>query len=258
MRFHGRNKDSPVYSDALLIAARNILTMDIFTRQRGGSGTLDHDLADITGVCLGGQEGTVAATTLCHHFLDAITNNRIYAFDFPRLLNSLARAHPEIFLDVFLGNNEVERFRHERMFSEDFEKRENPLSQISDATLISWCGGDPENRFSLIALSIQAFSRSNSTGQLEWKPIVYTLFEKAPNLSVVLENLAKRIRPSGWSGSLADILLKRAVLFQSLGQHHNAEVRAWARHRHSDLLESIEKEREREGQRDRRENESFE
>jgi hypothetical protein len=112
------------------------------------------------------------------------------------------------------------------MFTDDFERRNNPLNQISDDDLISWCNNEPEDRYTLIASAIQAFSKSTETGKLEWKPVVYSIFEKAPDLSVVLEHLADAIRPRSWGGSLADIFQKRAVLFLSLYQHDNVEKRA--------------------------------
>jgi hypothetical protein len=93
---------------------------------------------------------------------------------------------------------------------------------------------------------------------LEWKKIVLSIFEKAPRLETVLGYLSRSIRPSGWSGSLAAILEKRLVLFQSLYDHHNAEIRAWAKSQYSALQESIKQEREWEEARERKRNETFE
>ncbi len=61
-----------------------------------------------------------------------------------------------------------------------------------------------------------------------------------------------------WSGSRADILQKRAVLYQNLYEHDNEEVVAWARSRYTKLQEDIRNEREREDQQDRGRNERFE
>jgi len=87
---------------------------------------------------------------------------------------------------------------------------------------------------------------------------VYSIFEKAPDLGIVLKHLADAIRPTSWSGSRADILQKRSVLFKSLYQHDNAEIRAWARGQYSALMETIEKDREWEDRHNRVRNESFE
>jgi hypothetical protein len=53
-------------------------------------------------------------------------------------------------------------------------------------------------------------------------------------------------------------LRTRSDLFQSLYQHDNAEIRAWARGQYSALQENIKREREWEGRLDGGRNESFE
>jgi hypothetical protein len=54
------------------------------------------------------------------------------------------------------------------------------------------------------------------------------------------------------------VLQRRAVLYQELYEHDNEEVVAWAKSRYTKLHEEIRSEREREDQRDRGRNESFE
>ena len=132
------------------------------------------------------------------------------------------------------------------MLIDDIEAQTSPIDQISEKDVISWCDNAAEERYPLIVSTIQAFSKSAETNELAWKPIVYSIFRKAPDLGAVLDELADVIRPMGWSGSLADILQKRSVLFQSLYDHENAEIRAWAREQYSALQETIERQRERE------------
>jgi hypothetical protein len=258
MRFHRPKEESPKYSSSLIAVARDVLSMYSFLGERRRYNKLDYDLAQVARICLNDSEGSSAAAEICRSLVEAITDNRIYASDCPKLLNSLSRAHPIVFLDVFLGDNSLEVYHYRRMFTDDFERRNNPLNQISDDDLISWCNNEPEDRYTLIASAIQAFSKSTETGKLEWKPVVYSIFEKAPDLSVVLEHLADAIRPRSWGGSLADIFQKRAVLFLSLYQHDNVEIRTWARKQYSDLQETIKRERDWEERRNRERNESFE
>ena len=258
MRFHRPKEELPEYSGGLIAVARSVLSMYSFPDKRGRHNKLDYDLAQIAHVCLNVQDGINVATEICQHLAEAITDNHIYAFDYPDLLNILARTQPFVFLDVFLGNDGIENYQRRRMFTDDFERRNNPLNQISDDDLIAWCDNDPEDYYPLIASAIQAFSKSTETGKLEWKPVVYSIFEKAPDLSVVLEHLADAIRPRSWGGSLADIFQKRAVLFLSLYQHDNVEIRAWARKQYSDLQETIKREREWEDRRNRERNQGFE
>jgi hypothetical protein len=271
-RFHRPKEDHPQYSKSLIDVARDVLSVYPFSRERMGHNNLDHSLAQIARVCLNGEEGKNAAFELCRRLIEAIRDNRIYSFDWEKLFNELARVQPFIFLDIFLGNNGIEDFYRVKLI-----KRKNPITQISDDDLLFWCDSDPENRYPLIALSIQAFSESPEKDELAdkasivlspsgsteksvlvWKPLVYSMFEKAPNLGVVLECLADTIRQISSSGSRVDILQNRSVLFQSLYQHDNAEISAWARSQHSKLQEEIKREREFEERLNRERNESFE
>lgn len=258
MRFHGRNKESSKCSDSLIAVARDVLSMYSFDEKRRRQSNHDYDLAAIARICLDGKDGVPAATQVGQHLATAIMEHRVYAFEYPRLLGSLAQAQPITFLDVFLGGNNVEDNQRRRMFSHDIESRSIPLDQIPDGELLSWCEKDCAVRYPIVASAIQPFTQSAETGKLEWKRVVYAIFERAPDLDAVLEQFAAAIRPKSWSGSLADLLLQRVVLFQELYEHDNAEIRAWARSQYSDLQESIRKEREWEEQRRRERNESFE
>lgn len=259
MRFYAPKEESPVCSRSLIAVARDAVSMYAFPDERGRHGSLDYELAQIAQICLNGLEGINAATEICRHLAEASADYHIHAFDYPGLLNILARTQPFVFLDVFLGNDKIEDYQRRRMLRHGFESDDpNPLNQISDGDLISWCDNNPSHRYPLIVSAMQAFSQSAEIDGFAWKPIVYTILEKAPDLSAVLENLARSIRPSGWSGSLAEILEKRSVLFQNLYQHDNAEIRAWAKSQYSALQEAIKRERQWEEHNDRKRNESFE
>jgi hypothetical protein len=258
MRLHGPEEEFPEYPKSLIAVARDLMLLYSFSNKRRRQNNLDLDLAQIARICLNGQEGIIAATQICEHLAQAITDNHVYAFDYPRLLNTLAHAQPFVFLDVFLGNNGIKDYQRKCMFREFFEKHDNPLNQISDDDLICWCENEPENRFPLILSSIQTFSKSAETGALAWKQIVFSIFEKAPDLGRVLKHLADTITPMSWSGSRADILQERSVLFQDLCQHTNPDIRSWANGQYLALQETIKKDRESEEHDNRERNESFE
>jgi len=258
MRFLNAKEKKAEYSFSLIEAARDVLSGFSFSIERKRNNNLDHDLAKIALICLNSAEGIGTASQLCQHLAEALTDNLIYASDYPELFNSITNTQHVVFLDTFLGHDGIEEHKRRRIFSDDIERRDNPLNNISDDNLISWCDKDPNNRYPMIASSINAFSESEEEKVLGWKSIVYTLFEKAPDLEAVLEKLTKAIRPSTWSGSLADKMQKRFILFQSLYLHDNSEIRAWARCQYSVLNEQIESEREWERQHTRERNESFE
>ncbi|NOY16305.1 MAG: hypothetical protein GXP23_05120 [Gammaproteobacteria bacterium] len=258
MRFHGRKKNSSEYSGRVMTVAQDMLSAYSFGEERRRQNNHDYELAEVVSILLDGSKGIHAATIMCQNLKQAISENRAYSFDYPRLLNKLAEVQPTVFLDIFLKGDDVEDYQRQRMFIDDFERHENPLSQISDSALLSWCEKDPPSRYPLVASVVKAFKKSDETGKYEWKPFVYRIFDKAPVLEGVLENLADALRPRSWSGSRADILQRRAVLYQELYEHDNEEVRAWARSQHTKLQEEIRNIREREDQRDRARDESFE
>lgn len=259
MRFHGSKDSLQDHSGELTSVARNALLLFTFPDvERGRNNNLDHELARIARTTLNGQEGASTAVELCRHIAKAISDNRIYAVDYHDLLNALARTQPFLFLDMIIGDDGIKDYQRRGMFGDHFRRRSNPVDQISDDDIVSWCDDKPEDRYPLIASVIQPFSESEETGGPAWNPIVYSIFAKTQNLNNVLKHLARAIWPSGWSGSLADILQKRAVLFQNLFQHENEEIRSWANNQYSALQKSIDTEREEEKQRHRKRNETFE
>ena len=258
MRFFERENKSLKYSDRLEAVARDVITAISFDDERVKQKNDDFQLTGVVSVCLDGIKGSRAAKIMCQNLATAISQDRVYSFDFPRLLNTLAKMQPTIFLDVFLGEDDIEDYQLRRMFTDDSELYDNPLNQISDMDILSWCEKDPSSRYPLVASTVEAFKQSDESGNYEWKPIAYSIFDKAPVLEEVLECFAWAIRPTSWGGSLADILERRAVLYQDLYKHDNEEVVAWAKGQYTELQEGIRKEREWESQRNREQNASFE
>ena len=179
--------------------------------------------------------------------MEAIADYRIYDFNYPELLGVLAHVHPFVFLDAFLGTSKIKDSRG-LIFSNLNEHFGNPINQISDKDIIAWCEQEPDKRYPLAASAIDPFTESEKSGACEWKPIVFKILEKAPMLKAVLRYFSYPygIMQSVWSGSLADIIEKRSVLFVSLFDHKNPEIRTWAKNQHTTLNQVILNERKRE------------
>lgn len=258
MRFYKSQNEDVNYSLVLISVGRDILSNFDFPGDRWRNENLDYNLSRIAEVCLEGEEATAVALSFGKHLIKAIAENRIYAFDCPDLLKSLSRIQPISFLDAFLGSENIEEYMQHRIFFDDFERKDNPLNHISDEVIISWCDEDPGKRYPKIAGAIQTFHQSSSSNELEWKPIVYSILEKAPDLEAVLNPLLDKFRPTSWSGARSEIMQKRTVLLEAFLQHGNSEVVAWARERVVLLREWIEQDREWEKRNNRAQNESFE
>lgn len=258
MRFHRSNEDPGKYSNALTTVAGKTLSIYRFDQKQRHGGSKDYALASIAAISLRSAGGAGAARTLAKNLADAIVAHQAYSFDYTILLNTVAELQPKIFLDEFLGREDMEKYQRQRLFSDDLEGRENPMRQIPDDIVISWCEGEPSSRYSNVMLAVEVFRESSKTDKLEWRPIVEVILKRAQDLETVLDQLGRTLRPSSWSGSLAEILEHRSVLLRDLCEHDNAEVASWARRQYARFQEGIVKEREMEGRRDRDRNESFE
>lgn len=257
MRFFRPGERPHKHSRNLVAIARDVLSRYSFSERRGQID--DYDLVQIARVCLKGKLGINTCIKLCENLSEAIAVNRVYTFDCPELLNIIARAYPLIFLDYFTEKHQTIVKELRRMFDTAPDKAHgNPLNQIPDDDIIAWCEKNQDLRYTLIASAIIPFSKSAKAGKWEWKAIALRIFEKAPDLSKILQSFSEAILPMSWSGSLANLFQEELVLFESLYEHHNGEIRAWSKLQYSALVEWIGKERESEARFDRERNERFE
>ena len=246
------------YSVNLLAVAREVVLAHFSNEEENRRNNDDFGLAVVARACLNGQEGIRCAMRICQYISDGMRDYRINSFTYPELLGALAQRQTEVFLDVFLLDEQgAENYLHLGMFSGYSGSLSNPLDGIADEALISWCETDPYKRYPLLASAIAPFRKSNATGKYEWKPLVFTILEKSPDLNTVLKNLEDAINPSVWSGSLGDILQERSSLFLEFQKHNNPEVRDWAERQLLFLHKEIERERSYEEHR-RQQDEGFE
>ena len=237
MRFYVCEGSPSKYSDGLMKVSRDLLTAYSFEDKRAGNDP-DYKLAQLVSICLDGSEGCHTAKIFCQNTKEAILNGRASCNGYPQLLNSLAKTQPTLFLDVFL-DEDVEDYQIRRMFNDGADWYDNPLGQVLDTDLLTWCEKKPSSRYPLVALAIDAFEKSEETGRYEWNPFVHTIFKNAPDLEATLKKISYTLRPTGWSGSLADILQSRSVLYQDLYEHENVEVVAWAKDQFAKLQAEI-------------------
>jgi len=114
---------------------------------------------------------------------------------------------------------------------------------VPDDVLISWAQTSPNGFFPRLAAIIIPFRKANNSDALEWTPLAMSILELSPDRIAVLNNLGSRIYPRTWSGSLADILEGRRMLFQVLMSYSDPAVTAWARARDEAFVREIEGER---------------
>ena len=257
MRFHRTQLDLPPHGKALLNVARELLIAHTFSN-RNHHANSDYSLYHIAKECLLGDSGADFVSKISKKLAMGFSSYTIYSHYYPQLLSSLACAQPEAFLDAFLGEDAPD-IRLSRIFSHDFEREKNSIDHIPDNALIAWCEKNSQRRYSILAQVVKAFDEPmGGYTQVQWKPITHLLFEKAADLEKVLQGIADNIRPSGWSGSEANILQRRLDLFPQLFDHPNSLISAWAKQVHNNLLEKIPEIRNYEMMESRERDESFE
>lgn len=78
-----------------------------------------------------------------------------------------------------------------------------------------------------------------NTGSLTWHPELVSFITEFAEQSGVLEQLARRLRPSSWMGGLASHLEQVLLLVEGWLYHPNATVRSWAATKSDHLRKEI-------------------
>lgn len=242
MRIHRSKNELSSFSPSLVVAASEVMLKFPYDERQNQKDRLDYRLAQIAHVCLIGADGTEHAKKICQILTNRLHQFKIPTFDYPKLLKSLAQIQPYIFLDTFIGSQET---NFHRMGFDDVDRDYNPINQIPENVLIDWCEQDPKTRYPQLVPSLHTYSISKETDSLQWKPIVYSILEKSPDVQAILPGLERKIYPMSWSGSYADTLERRLVLFTCLYDHPNPVIREWAIEQYAQLQRRINKERER-------------
>ncbi|MAU01474.1 MAG: hypothetical protein CL608_30405 [Anaerolineaceae bacterium] len=240
MRFHKEKGKSNTHSQQLISVSREVLLQFTHEEKQNRGDPPDHRLAQIAEVSLQGEEGTQSAAKLCQRLAEEFQEYRIYSFHYPRLLTKLAQVHPYIFLDSFIGCDE---YMFRRGTFGDLERADSPVNQIPENIVVDWCEEDPAVRYPLIVSSLQTYSKTKDSEELYWEPIVFSIFEKSPNIKAVLSQLESEIYPMSWSGSRAEAMAKRLPLLEKLFKHSTSVVQEWAIEQHQRLQIEVENQR---------------
>ena len=164
------------------------------------------------------------------------------------------------FLDgVFLDPGLTDVHRH-GIFRE-FTHRKNPLSSACAEVLLDWCrqsGFQVQERLSILSGAIYPFEKEPDGDGVVLSEQARAIIEEAQDPCAILRNLCSSVRPSGWSGSLADIIAKRRQAFETLLEHDRPNIRDAAAARIAEMKEWEEQERRYEQTRDRQREQRFE
>lgn len=252
MRFHGKTNEK--HSKILIDMAYHVLALNDYNKD-DSSGSDDHNLETILKTCVNNLYNERHAEYICESLSKGIETSRIS--NYHKFLQLLSGTYPTQFLDIIFTDKFIDNY-YSWSWSFAYSHKENYsiLDSISSTELIKWCNKDPLKRYIFIAKIIYPLKTYEDS--LIVKTIVYDLINNTSVLKDFLSELAKSIEPQSWSGSRADIIEKRLILFIELQKHDNHIVQKWAQEEHSKYIKIVKKNRKHEQERDEERYETFE
>jgi len=128
------------------------------------------------------------------------------------------------------------------------------VEDVGAKTLVQWANIDPDRRYPLLGKSILMFKRLQGEEENGVSTLFLEILGHAPDKRAFLGDIWSRLHPRSWSGSLADILVRRRAAIITLSDNVGGEVRHWV----TDMLPELERWIEHESKRDREGEQSFE
>jgi len=213
----------------------------------------------VMNTCIKSSFDKSMATRICQNLSSAINQRQLAVSDCQNLFDILAQKQPEAFLDVFLEDF-FSDYQSKWLFNGDIDDLNSPILKIPNHILLSWCDTAPEHRYPVIATIADIFFKGPNPDSALNITLICSLIEKAPDLKLVLKNIANTIQsiPMMWSDSLYIIFEKRSEIYNELEKHDNPTVKEWAKIQHQLIKKIIIEERKREEPNNFRPKESFE
>ncbi|MCJ9700326.1 hypothetical protein [Bradyrhizobium sp. SHOUNA76] len=258
MRLHSDAEAKRLPVSEVREAGRRILQSFEFHPVKGRAHSEDHELGVVVRATLGGPDGAAVARDLIRKFIAAASRHDVRAYDHDDLMNSLLRVHSaEVFDELFSGTA-AEIKRNVSFFQNLSRHRQNIFDGVTNDAVLKWCDREPASRYPLMASVVILFSGKDEDAASEWRPIVGELLKKAPDPSLVMNEIVRRLYPSMWSGSLATVLEQRQKLLNTLPGVTTPALAAIVRAANARLQKDIDAERLSERDEDRDRNNRFE
>lgn len=257
MRLHDTNKSVDTLGRFLrqigLTAALSRLISD-----NRSDDSIDEDMANVLRPCLSFEGNDQEKSAWLDAIFTIVDSQYGYAPRYYKSLQVTAACMPEAFLDRAFSGDEGQR-ELRLFFLVHASSRSSVLATMHVERVIEWCRtkGDPEI-WANVATAMDIFATSSDEKTVVISEACIRFLESSPNPEQVLDSLARRITPSVWSGSAADIMDRNASALASLIEHPNPQITEAAKRVVAEARVMISRERDRERRKDEANEQTFE
>lgn len=258
MKLHDKDKTidnlgSELRRIGLLAAIRRI------GRERiGNIASIDHHMANVMTACLSRDDNEMEKSAWLDAIFSSVDAHYGSAPGCDKAIQVTAATMTGPFLDrVFSGDEQQRRYR--LRFLERGGFRRATLATTDVGRIIEWCHGkgDP-TIWEGVASALDLFATTSDEETVSAGYAGIRFVEASPYPEHVLKSYARRITPSGWSGSRANIMERNTNALAVFTQHQNPAIASPAMRIIAEAATWISKERDRERREDEANEQRFE
>jgi hypothetical protein len=253
MRFQYDGDQNRTYPPELVDAGKHLLAGASFDDHNNMG---DYHLRAIANVCLLGPPGESAARSLCDRIRKGLSDYSFTAYGHEQLLQILFKLQPRVALDVLFDKQSAEGALNVDDFDDPSDRRKNPLDEVPQAEILSWCDERPTERYATLSRAVSF--HSNEGSGITWTPLAREMLKRAPDSLAVLKHFVGRFSPTSWMGSRAAIVEARLPLLEQLDGIVGESISEFIREARTELVEDITRSRKWETERDSDRDERFE
>lgn len=262
MRFYIDKNSSYQPTSTILSAGRNAIKKAV---SLGSLRNLrSHSLKSIANYCLESSVPQNEISDILYLIKKGIEEHRISSKDIEPLMVVLLKNFPEMVLETILfDNNQLSE--NDLMYWQFFDQYDGvSLNIVPAQRLLDWCNND-QAKIQQVANLLDIYTPIEEPlfPTVDKRPVelsghIKAIFHTAKNKDKIVEIIYDEIMPSGWSGSLADVLETRAKAFSELSNHASVEIQKLIEEKLALVNQWIQKEREREAQEHNQREQRFE